>query len=105
MSVVVLILDHTAGDTAFWEAMLGNRALDVSARCTILKALTYIAEMTGRPLRLTALTADEMEGLVEPRLMHDMIVHLADGENVDDVLDVLDRLPAHEQVEYWQQAE
>jgi hypothetical protein len=105
MTAVVLLVDHTEGDVAFWESMLGNKALDPSARCTILRVLTYLAELGGRPLRLTMLTADEMEGLVEPRLLLDAFEHLSDGGFIADVHDVLPQLPHHEQLVYWDQAE
>src|SRR6185503_13287002 len=89
MSAVVLLVDHTEGDMAFWESTLASRSMHVTARCAILKALTCLAEISGRPIHLTALTGDELECLVEPRLMHDAIVHLADGEFISDVLAVL----------------
>jgi hypothetical protein len=105
LSAAVLLVDHTRGDAAFWGALLRNRALDVTARVTLLKSLTYIAEVTGRPLDLKGLDADDLETLIEPRMMHDALVHLADGVFIQDVQDVLRQIPAHEQVVYWHQAE
>jgi hypothetical protein len=105
MSVVVLSVDHTDGDMAYWESILRNGSLHVTARCAVLKALICLAEIQARPLRLTGLTEAEMESLVEPRLMHDLIAHLADGQFIADVHEVLPQLPQAEQIEYWRQVE
>jgi hypothetical protein len=105
MSVVVLSVDHTDGDMAYWESILRNGSLHVTARCAVFKALVCLAELQSRPLRLTGMTEADMENLVEPRLMHDSIAHLADGQFIADVHKVLPQLSLTEQIEYWQQAE
>lgn len=105
MSAVVLITRHAARETRCWELVLRDRSAHVSTRCAALKALMDLAAASGGQPRLDMLTDDDLESLVEPRMMYDGIAHLADGQFPVQSFAVLRTLPDHERPQYWNQAE
>jgi hypothetical protein len=104
VSVMLLLCDHTDGDIEHWTARFLDARTQETARVAIFKALTFISQISPRPLRIEA-KSELLEALIEPRILFDAVHQFGSPAFPDQVAGVLLQLSGHELDTYWSQSE